>query len=215
VQSTPATRAVFEGAHDACLRTARRIARSEAKARVSLAYLRTDLKSYRRALRLHGDAAAGASLVGAVGIVLWAHPLVLPAWFWFLLTVASAFWIGFVAFRDANIELLSLRYDARAGQRRDCVETLLDACLTRLDARVGSSGIDADTVPLVAEMNRASTLVGAAIGPMEAMKLHVPEPADPTEFIARLRDMADRFPTLQVRPDFDPREMQEAMALQP
>ena len=64
--------------------------------------MRESWRAYRSALWKHSKVLVSGASAGALGIGLSIHPVILPAWFWFLVALASVGWLGFVVFHDVH-----------------------------------------------------------------------------------------------------------------
>jgi hypothetical protein len=71
--------------------------------------MRGSWRAYRAALWRHSKTLISGAASGLLGIVLSIHPVALPAWFWFLIALASLGWVSFVAFHDVHTDRERLR----------------------------------------------------------------------------------------------------------
>jgi hypothetical protein len=84
--------------------------------------MRKSWQAYRATIWKHGKALVSGAFAGIVGIALSIYPVVVPAWIWFLVALASVAWLGFVVFHDVYTELASVRREIDIDEQRAKVE---------------------------------------------------------------------------------------------
>jgi hypothetical protein len=197
--------------------------------------MRATWRVYWAGLKRHGVQFAGGAFLGALGLAFTIHPIIVPAWFWFLVALASVAWLGFVVFHDyrmaavasqaameARIRDLSSAVDSE--RQREGVEKLLSSLIwtgrilelmvpitashDEAMARINDFGSDCTNFLTNAFGVLESTRFVEAVHNREVV---ISKAEHLSLSIQALMSVADRIPNMTIRKDFDPVAYEEGI----
>ena len=104
---------------------------SDRRENYHLTKLRESLSAYRRALIRHTATLITSAIAALASLALVVHPIILPAWAWFLIGIASFGWVNFRAFDDVRIQ-------------RDTARTALSVAAAVPSLKIEAPAVSAD-----------------------------------------------------------------------